>query len=137
MSFEVAFVDGPILPPVKCAAVRELGAVIEFHGIVRETEGDAALTALWYEAYEPMAHREFARIFEELSSRHPVRDALVIHRIGRVPVGEASLYVRVMAKHRGEAFSFCGALIDRMKEHVPIWKSVPAEDPPPPAPAER
>ena len=57
-----------------------------------------------------------------LSTKHPVEDVTIIHRLGWVPVGEASLHVRVQAKHRGPALAFCGALIDRMKEDVPIWK---------------
>ena len=122
MNFDVAFVAGPIAVPAKISRSRETGAVVEFHGIVREQEGASALTALHYEAYEAMARREFDRIFAELSAQHPVQDVVVIHRLGLVPVGEASLYVRVMAKHRGQALAFCGALIDRMKEDVPIWK---------------
>ena len=122
MDFSVSFTDGPIAAPARKLPSREIGAVVEFHGTVREQEGAAALTALWYEAYEPMARREFDRIFSELSAMQPVQDVIVIHRLGRVPVGEASLYVRVMAKHRGQALTFCGMLIDRMKEDVPIWK---------------
>ena len=132
MNIEVAFVDGPIVVPAKQFHSREVGALVEFHGIVREMEGASALSALWYEAYETMARREFGRMFPELSARHPVQDVLVIHRIGRVPVGEASLYVRVMAKHRGQALSFCGELIDWMKKNVPIWKTALADDPSPP-----
>jgi molybdopterin synthase catalytic subunit len=122
MGFEVTFVDGPIRAPAVPVRLREVGAMVEFRGIVRESEGASALSALCYETYEAMARREFARIFTELSAKHPVNDVVVIHRIGRVAVGEPSLYVRVLAKHRGEALSFCGALIDRMKEDVPIWK---------------
>ena len=122
MNFEVCFTEGPIAAPARTHHSREIGAVMEFHGIVREQEGATALAALYYEAYEPMARREFDRIFSDLSARQPVHDVIVIHRLGRVPVGEASLYVRVMAKHRGQALTFCGLLIDRMKEDVPIWK---------------
>ena len=122
MNSEVAFVDGPIVVPPCRMPSRDAGAIVEFHGIVRRMEGTLELSALHYEAYEPMARREFSRIFAELSARHPVHDVIVIHRIGRVPSGEASLYVRVAAKHRGPALSFCGMLIDRMKEDVPIWK---------------
>jgi len=129
MNCDVSFVASAISVPGKILPSCEIGAVVEFHGIVREQEGATSLSALCYEAYEPMARREFSRIFAELSATHPVQDVVVIHRLGRVPVGEASLYVRVMAKHRGQALAFCGALIDRMKEDVPIWKvPQPAED---------
>ena len=123
MESEVIFVTGPISVPGKSRASREVGALVEFHGIVREIEGDGKIAGLSYEAYEPMARREFDRIIPELSARHPIQAVLVVHRLGDVPVGEASLFVRVEAKHRGQALAFCGALIDRMKEDVPIWKS--------------
>ena len=123
MDCEVIFVSGPISAPEKSPASREVGAVVEFHGIVREIEGEGKIAGLSYEAYEPMARREFDRIIAELSGRHPIQAVLVIHRLGDVPVGEASLLVRVEAKHRGQALTFCGALIDRMKEDVPIWKT--------------
>ncbi|MEQ1852822.1 MAG: molybdenum cofactor biosynthesis protein MoaE [Chthoniobacteraceae bacterium] len=122
MNCEVTFVVGPIVVPPCRTPARDAGALVEFHGIVRRMEGAVELSALHYEAYEAMARREFSRIFAELAARHPVHDVMVIHRIGRVPAGEASLYVRVAAKHRGPALSFCGTLIDRMKEDVPIWK---------------
>jgi molybdopterin synthase catalytic subunit len=123
MESEVILVAGPIIPPEKKLTSREIGAVVEFLGIVRESEGEGKIAGLSYEAYEPMARREFDRIFAELSALHPIQAVLVIHRLGDVPVGEASLLVRVEAKHRGQSLAFCGTLIDRMKEDVPIWKS--------------
>ena len=123
MESEVIFVSEPISVPAKKVASREVGAVVEFHGIVREIESGKTIAGLPYEAYEPMARREFDRIIAELSALHPVQAVLVIHRLGDVRVGEASLFVRVEAMHRGQALAFCGALIDRMKEDVPIWKS--------------
>ena len=123
MDCEVIFTPEPISAPERTCASREIGAVVEFHGIVRELEGEGKIAGLSYEAYEPMARSEFERIFAELSAMHPVQAVLVIHRLGGVPVGEASLFVRVEAKHRGQALAFCGTLIDRMKEDVPIWKS--------------
>jgi molybdopterin synthase catalytic subunit len=122
MECEVIFSPGPITAPEKALGSREIGAVVEFLGVVREGEGGEKIAGLSYEAYEPMARREFDRILAELSSQQPVQAVMVIHRLGDVPVGEASLLVRVEAKHRGQALTFCGALIDRMKEDVPIWK---------------
>ncbi|MEO6741618.1 MAG: molybdenum cofactor biosynthesis protein MoaE [Chthoniobacteraceae bacterium] len=122
MDTEVIFTDGSITPPHRKRALRETGAVVEFHGVVRATEGDAQLDGLFYEAYEPMARKEFDRIFADLAARHPAQTVCVVHRLGFVPVGDASLYVRVEARHRGAALAFCGELIDRMKQDVPIWK---------------
>lgn len=101
---------------------REIGAVVEFQGIVRGTEGSASITALDYEAYEPMARRRLIEHIRELQSSHPCAAVVFVHRLGRVPVGEASLLVRVFSKHRGTALALCGELIDRMKADVPIWK---------------
>ncbi len=126
MDIEVLFTDGPITPPPRTRTLRETGAVVEFHGIVRATEGDAQLGGLFYEAYEPMARREFDRIISQLAVRHTPQDVCIVHRLGFVAVSEASLYVRVEAKHRGAALAFCGELIDRMKQDVPIWKVVRA-----------
>ena len=119
---EVIFTREKISPPELALTGKEVGAVVEFWGIVRETEGERSLSGLHYEAYESMARSEFARIAEELSRQFPVQSALVIHRLDWVPVGEASLFARVCSKHRGAALGFCEALIDRMKEDVPIWK---------------
>jgi len=123
MDTEVLFTTEPIAVPERSRSAREIGAVVDFHGVVRESEGASRIAGLSYEAYEPMARREFERIMADLSALHSVQSVLVIHRLGDVPVSEASLLVRVEAKHRGQALAFCGALIDRMKEDVPIWKT--------------
>jgi molybdopterin synthase catalytic subunit len=119
---EVIFTNEAITAPQVALPSREVGACVEFWGIVREQEGDRTLAGLHYEAYEPMARREFDRIAGELQEKHPITGALVIHRLGWVSVGEPSLFVRVLAKNRGPALGFCGDLIDRMKLDVPIWK---------------
>ncbi len=121
---QIHFTDSSIVVPVLDLPSREIGAVVEFQGIVREKEGERALSGLHYEAYEPMARRQLEKIFRELAGMHPVQAVLFIHRLGWVPVGEASLFVRVLSSHRGEAFAFCCAAIDRMKADVPIWKVV-------------
>ena len=122
MLTEIAFTTGPIAIPPLHASSLEIGACVEFQGIVRQTEGGIALAGLHYEAYEPMARRQLARIFAELAIAHPCHAVTFIHRLGWVPVGEASLFIRVLAAHRGEALRLCGEAIDRMKADVPIWK---------------
>jgi molybdopterin synthase catalytic subunit len=123
MESEVIFTDGPIVIPESALSSLEIGAMVEFSGIVREHEGESRIAGLFYEAYEPMARREFERIFSELAAIHPIHRVLVIHRLGKVMAGDSSLYVRVEARNRGPALAFCGALIDRMKQDVPIWKT--------------
>lgn len=124
MKIDIHFVNGPIDVPAFTMPSREVGAVVEFQGVVREREGERALLGLHYEAYEPMARRQLEKIFHELGASHPVQAVQFIHRVGWVRVGEASLFVRVLSSHRGEAFAFCSAAIDRMKADVPIWKVV-------------
>ena len=102
------------------------GAVVEFAGVVRGDEGGAPIAALDYEAYEVMARAEMDRIVRELSAEYPCHDVEIWHRIGRVPVGEASILVRIEAKHRAEAFGMLAAFMDRLKHDVPIWKKVAA-----------
>lgn len=105
-----------------------VGAVAEFRGLVRGEEKGAPIAALVYEAYRPMAEREITRILDELATAHPCLGVQVRHRLGRVPVGEAAIYIGVAARHRAEAFAVLTAFMDRLKQDVPIWKTdvVPA-----------
>ncbi len=105
--------------------MRETGAEVEFRGIVRETEEGRAIGGLGYEAYVPMAERQLRRIVGELCETWPCQAVWFIHRLGWVPVGEASLYIRVHASHREAAFRFCMGLVDRLKKDVPVWKLSP------------
>jgi molybdopterin synthase catalytic subunit len=123
MTKTILFTDRAIVVPEPIWPSREIGACVEFQGIVRETEKGRALAGLHYEAYERMARRMLDRIFDELAAVHPCEETLFIHRFGWVPVGEASLFIRILARHRGEALQFCAAAIDRLKADVPIWKA--------------
>lgn len=98
------------------------GAAVYFSGVVRGQEGDDAIRAIEYEAFEAMVRRQFDLLFNELESRWPLESVRLVHRLGVVPVNEASLWVEVVAGHRGEAFAACQHLIDEMKRLVPIWK---------------
>lgn len=98
------------------------GAVVEFWGVVRGTENGAAISGIEYEAHAEMAEHQIHRILEDLENRLPLLREFVLHRIGLVPAGEASLYVRIEARHRREAFVACQSFIDQMKRDVPIWK---------------
>jgi molybdopterin synthase catalytic subunit len=100
------------------------GAIVEFAGVVRGEEDGAAIAALDYEAYEAMARSEITRTLRELAAEFPCESVVVRHRVGRVPVGEASIVVRVEAKHRAEAFGMVAAFMDCLKKDVPIWKKV-------------
>lgn len=105
------------------SAVRspKCGGVVLFSGVVRDTEAGAPVAAIGYEAYEPMAAKELARIAAAAEAAHGA--AVVIHhRLGPVPAGEASVLVAAAAAHRAEAFAAAREVIDRLKEIVPIWK---------------
>jgi|ERR1041385_1003359 molybdopterin synthase catalytic subunit len=100
----------------------QMGAAVYFLGFVRDTENEAAITAIEYEAFEQMAAHQFNLLFDEIEKRWPIASVRLVHRVGLVKVNEPSLWVEVIAPHRGEAFAACQWLIDRMKEVVPIWK---------------
>jgi len=99
-----------------------MGAAVYFAGVVRAEEEGKRITAIDYEAFREMAERQFENIFRQIEKRWPVESIRVVHRIGVVKVNEASLWVEVIAPHRGEAFAACEFLIDEMKKVVPIWK---------------
>jgi len=99
-----------------------MGAAVYFSGVVRGSEDAEAIQAIDYEAIEPMVHRQFDLILAELEKRWPIESVRLVHRIGLVKVNDASLWVEVIAPHRGEAFAACQYLIDEMKRVVPIWK---------------
>ena len=99
-----------------------MGAAIYFAGVVRDSEGEASISAIDYEAFQKMAEHQFGKIFDEIAKRWPVESVRLVHRIGIVKVNEPSLWVEIIAPHRGEAFAACQFLIDEMKKTVPIWK---------------
>ena len=99
-----------------------MGAVIYFLGVVRGTEEGKNITAIEYEAFQKMAEHQFQLLFDELAKRWPIESVRLVHRLGVVKVNEPSLWIEVIAPHRGEAFAACQWLIDEMKRVVPIWK---------------
>lgn len=98
------------------------GAVVLFLGTVRDLTGDEVTVALEYQAYAPMAEKKMREIEAEIRTRFPVGDILMVHRLGRMEVGEAAVAVAVSSPHRKEAFEACSQAMDRLKEVVPIWK---------------
>src|SRR4051794_14834593 len=98
------------------------GGVVLFLGTVRDLTGDEVTVALDYEAYPAMAQKKLAQVEEETRERWPVGDVALVHRLGRLGVGEVSVAVAVSCPHRAEAFAACRYAIDRVKEVVPIWK---------------
>jgi MoaE-MoaD fusion protein len=99
------------------------GAILTFLGVTRNQTGGRQVEYLEYEAYPEMAERRMAAIAGEIRARWPdVKGIALVHRVGRLEIGEASIGIAVAAPHRGEAFAACRYAIDRSKEHLPIWK---------------
>ena len=98
------------------------GAIVTFSGVVRDHCGDVATDHLVYEAYPEMAERKMAEIGEDVQKRWPIGGLVIVHRVGRVEIGEVSGVIAVSSPHRAEAFEACRFAIDRLKETVPIWK---------------
>ena len=99
-----------------------MGAVVYFLGVVRGTEDGATIKAIEYESFQKMAEHQFNLLFDEIEKKWPIESVRLIHRVGLVKTNEPSLWVEVIAPHRGEAFAACQWLIDEMKRIVPIWK---------------
>ncbi|MBA3534970.1 MAG: molybdenum cofactor biosynthesis protein MoaE [Ardenticatenales bacterium] len=99
------------------------GAVLTFLGTTRNQTGQRQVAYLEYEAYPELAQRQMAVIAEEIRTRWPgVRGVAIVHRVGHLEIGEASIGIAISTPHRGEAFAACRYAIDRAKEQLPIWK---------------
>ena len=100
----------------------EDGAVVVFEGIVRNHSRGRATRFLEYEAYEPMALEQMREISEALLRQFPVDRIAMVHRLGHLEIGEASVVIVITSEHRKAAFDACREAIDRLKRVVPIWK---------------
>jgi molybdopterin synthase catalytic subunit len=100
----------------------EAGAVVMFLGVSRRMTAGRQTVQLIYDAYEEMAAKELGRLEAEARQRWPLEECSIVHRLGLVPLGEASVAVAVASAHRREAFEAGQWLIDTLKERVPIWK---------------
>ena len=116
--------SAPLEPrPVSHHSEGEAGAVVEFAGVVRNTEGGIPLEGLNYESYTPMATQEIQRISNGLNEKYPILSLDFHHRTGFVKTGDASLFIRIRSERRLNALRFLEHLIDLLKQDVPIWKS--------------
>lgn len=98
------------------------GAIVDFWGVVRELEDGREIEGIEYEAHATMAKHQLEKIAERAASDFPLDQIVIHHRIGFVTAGESSLFLRVTAQHRGEAFAASTWIVDELKKHVPIWK---------------
>jgi molybdopterin synthase catalytic subunit len=106
----------------------EDGAAVVFEGVVRDNTRGRRTLYLDYEAYEDMAVKQMEELSEQALSRFPIRDVAILHRLGRLEIGETSVLIVVASGHRAAAFDACRWLIDTLKRTVPIWKKEYFED---------
>lgn len=120
--------------PIDIAAVIESlkapedGATLAFEGIVRDNTRGRKTLYLDYESYEQMALKQMQGLIQQALEQFKVRDAAIVHRLGRLEIGETSVLIVVSSAHRGAAFDACHWLIDNLKKTVPIWKKEHFED---------
>lgn len=105
-----------------CVTHPECGAEVLFVGTTRQWTGDVETLFLEYDGYREMALKMLGKLEAEARNRWKIRDVAIVHRLGRVEVGQASVAVAVGSAHRAEAFEAARWLIDQLKDHVPIWK---------------
>lgn len=104
------------------------GAVVVFDGVVRDNSRGRRTLYLDYEAYEDMARKELESLTSQALTRFAIRDVSIVHRLGRIEIGESSVLIVVASAHRAAAFDACRWLIDTLKKTVPIWKKEYFED---------
>ena len=124
-------VEHPLSPDEIATAVDDPGAggIVIFSGVVRNNTGGRSVKFLEYEGHPPMAESKMREIGDTIRQRWSgVRRIAMLHRLGRLEIGEASVLIAVSAAHRGEAFAACQYAIDTLKRTVPVWKKEHFED---------
>lgn len=126
MRIEIEFTRKPIARPQPWQVPfdPETGSLVEFFGMVRETEGAGKISALAYETYESMAEKVMREKIASLEKSHPCQAIRVVHRLGEIGRGESAIYVGIQSRHRREGFLFLQEFMDELKKDVPIWKQV-------------
>jgi molybdopterin synthase catalytic subunit len=103
-------------------AASTFGGTCVFLGTVRNGPDEHGVTAIEYSAYEEMVDAEFSRLLADARSRWPEARIAVRHRLGTIPVGEASIAIVAAAPHRAQAFEACRYVIEGVKQRIPVWK---------------
>lgn len=98
------------------------GAYVLFEGVVRNHHAGHPVESIFYDAYRPMAEKEIETIVRDVSTEFPDVGLALVHRLGHLVVGDTSIAIVCSSPHRAESFAACRALIDRIKQTVPIWK---------------
>src|SRR5438067_13395049 len=117
---EIFLTEAPLKAPKRNAT--DVGALIDFWGVVRKLEDGREIEGIEYEAHREMAEHHLRRIAEQAAENFRLQVVLIHHRIGFIAVGEPSLFLRVASLHREEAFRASQWIVDELKKKVPIWK---------------
>jgi len=112
---DITSVARRVVPP-------ECGATVTLDGYVRQITKGRETLYLFYEAYEPMALKEMEKLIEQAKRCFEISHVGIVHRVGRLEIGETSVVISVAAPHRKAAFAACEWLIRELKRTVPIWK---------------
>jgi len=121
--FEITTEDISVDEVVARLANPAIGAVVTFVGLVRGTTDGRQVRHLEYEAYPEMAEEMLRQIGDEVRARwQTIREVAIVHRVGRLQIGETAVVIALSAAHRQEVFDAAHYAIDRLKEVVPIWK---------------
>jgi molybdopterin synthase catalytic subunit len=111
-----------------CMKCGEDGAAVVFEGVVRNQTRGRRTIYLDYEAYEEMALRQMESLAAQAIEKFEIRDAVIVHRLGRLRIGETSVLIVVVSAHRAAGFDACRWIIETLKKTVPIWKKEYFED---------
>lgn len=107
---------------IQSVSSTQSGALVTFDGVVRDHARGKQVDHLFYEAFPEMATKEIEKIKMEAMRRWSLSGMAIVHRVGRMEIGETSVFIAVAASHRREAFEACHFAIDTLKTAVPIWK---------------
>ncbi len=127
---QVAIIRGKIETQQALEEIKrpEDGSAVVFEGVVRDNTRGRRTLYLEYEAYESMALKQMEALAEQAMVQFKIRDVAIVHRLGRLEIGETSVLIVVVSAHRAAAFDACRWLIDTLKRTVPIWKKEYFED---------
>ena len=120
--FKITSEDIELGDVIRAVEAGDAGAIVHFLGVVRNNTEGREVSYLEYEAYPPMAEKKMAEIAQEIQEKWGLDRVAMIHRIGRLEIGEVSVAVAVASPHRKEAFEACRYAMNRLKQIVPIWK---------------
>lgn len=120
----IEVLQGPIdsRAVIESVASPRAGAIVTFDGVVRDRARGKQVIHLYYETYPAMAVKEMRKIRDECLQRWPLQGLSIVHRVGRLEIGESSVFIAVASEHRSQAFEACRFAIDTLKTTVPIWK---------------